>query len=93
MFRTRNNVRTARNEERWTKEGATWNPGLGIGTKSNRRVGRPRKRLEDDINQFVKLDETEETRGSDLKNNDTWFRAGKDKKDDASVAEAARGVR
>ena len=30
-----------------------------------------------DINQFVKLDETEETRGSDLKNNDTWIRSAK----------------
>ena len=91
MFRTSHNVRTARNEERWTKEGATWNQGLGIETKSNRRVGRPRKRLEDDINQFVKLDKTEETRGSDLKNNDSWFRAGKDKKDDASVVKADEG--
>ena len=68
-------------EERWTKEAATWNPGPRIKAKASRRVGRPRKIWKDDINQFVKPDETEETRESDLKNNDTWIRAGKDKKD------------
>ena len=67
-------------EERWTKEAATWNPGPRIEAKASRRVGRPKKIRKDDINQFVKLDETEETRGSDLKNNDTWIRAAKDQK-------------
>ena len=57
-------------ETRWTKKAATkWNPGLGIGAKACRAVGRPRKRWEDDINQFLKPEETVETKGNDLKNN------------------------
>ena len=61
------------------RKAATLNPGLSIETKkTNRKVGRPKKRWEDDINQFVKPDETEEKRGSDLKNNDTWLKAAKD---------------
>ena len=59
------------------RKAATWNPGPRIEAKASRRVGRPRKIRKDDINQFVKLDETEETRGSDLKNNDTWLKIKK----------------
>ena len=56
------------------------NPGLSIETKTRRRVGRPKKSWEDDTYQFAKPDDTEETRGSDLKNNDTWLNAAKDQK-------------
>ena len=38
-----------------------------------------RLRWDDDIHQFFKLDETEEAKGTDLKNNDTWVQAAKDK--------------
>ena len=62
------------------KKAATWNPGPRIEANASGRVGRPRKKRKDDINQFVKLDETEDTRGSDLKNNDTWLKAAKDQK-------------
>ena len=51
-----------------------------VGTKTNRRVGRPTKRWEDDISQLVKLDEIEETKGKDLKNNGTWLKAARDQK-------------
>ena len=40
----------------------------------------PRNRWEDDINQFFKLEETDETQGNDLKNNDTWTWVAKDQK-------------
>ena len=53
---------------------------IHIASKKNRRVGRPRKRWVDDINKFVKPDETEETIGNDLKNNDTWLKAAKDQR-------------
>ena len=36
------------------------------------------EKWEDDINQFLKLEETEETRGNRLKNNDTWIKAAED---------------
>ena len=41
-------------------------------------MGRPRKRWEDDIKQFLKPEETEEAKGNDLKNNDTWMQGSKD---------------
>ena len=54
------------------------NLGLCIETKTSRRVGRPKKSWEDDINQVAKPDDSEATRGSDLKNNDTWLKAAED---------------
>ena len=63
------------------KKAEKWNPGLSSGCKGSRAVGRPRKRWEDDINQFFKPEETEETKGNDLKNDDTWMQVQKTKKD------------
>ena len=40
--------------ERWLKKAAEWNPDLSSRYKTNRAVGRPRKRWEDDINDFLK---------------------------------------
>ena len=58
-------------EERWTSKIIEWNPGLDNKIKTNRSVGRPRKRWEDDINEFLKPEETEDAKGNDLKNNCT----------------------
>ena len=49
--------------------------------ENKRSVGRPRKRWEDDINQVVRTDETKESKGSDMKKNDTWIRAAKEQKE------------
>ena len=54
-------------EERWTSKIIEWNFGLDNKIKTNRSVGRPRKRWEDDINEFSRPEETEETKGNDLK--------------------------
>ena len=62
------------------KKAAKWNPGLRNACKACIAVGRPRKRWEDDINQFFKPEETQETKGNDLKNNDTWMQVAKDQK-------------
>ena len=72
--------RTPHSESRWAKKTATWNPGLNIEAEASRRLGGPKKRWEDDINQFLKPEETVETRGNDLKNNDTSIKAAKDQK-------------
>ena len=47
--------------ERWLKKAAEWNPELSSRYRSNRAIGRPKKRWEDDINDFLKqnLDEKE----------------------------------
>ena len=40
--------------ERWFKKAAEWNPELSSRYRTNRAIGRPRKRWEDDINDFLK---------------------------------------
>ena len=67
-------------EARWTKKKSEKrNLGLSIETKTS-RVGRPKKSWEDDINQVAKPDDSEATRGSELKNNDAWLKAAEDQK-------------
>ena len=45
-------------EERWTKKIFDWHPGLDTSIKTRRQVGRPKRRWEDDLNEFVKMEET-----------------------------------
>ena len=52
------------NPDRWTRKAAEWNPVLTIPTKTRRRAGRPAKRWEDDLNGFVKDEETEATQSN-----------------------------
>ena len=40
--------------ERWLKKAAEWNPELSSRFWTNRAIGRPRKRWEDDIHDFLK---------------------------------------
>ena len=47
---------------------------------STRPVGRPKKRWEDEINNFFKPEETEETKGNEIKNNDTWIKVATSRK-------------
>ena len=57
-------------EKRWTRRVFDWHPGLDISIKTRRQVGRPKKRWEDDLNEFFKTDETQErTRYDLMKNN------------------------
>ena len=83
----------------WSRKTAEWNPGLDNCIKTNRSVGRPRKRWEDEINEFIQTEETEEYRGNDLKNNDSWLLQPKQQKvwkaleEECTKAAAARRVR
>ena len=68
--------------ERWLKKAAEWNPDLSSRYKTNRAIGRPRKRWEDDINDFLKqvLEEKENEEpieGSNQTNNN-WINIAKD---------------
>ena len=36
--------------------------------------------MEDEINEFLKPEETEETKGNEMKNNDTWIKMAKNRK-------------
>ena len=40
--------------ERWLMKAVEWNPELGSKYRTNRAIGRPRKRWEDDVNEFLK---------------------------------------
>ena len=60
-------------EERLTKQIFDWNPGLDNNIKTRRLVGRPKRRWEDDINEFTKPGETKEGKKFDLTNNNSWM--------------------
>ena len=48
-------------------------------TRTNRTVGRQKKRWEDEVNDFLKPEETEETKGNEIENNDTWIKVAKNR--------------
>ena len=67
--------------ERWLMKAAEWNPEIGSKYRTNRAIGRPGKRWEDDINEFLKLleDETENLTESSSQINKTWINTAKDR--------------
>ena len=71
--------------ERWVKKAAEWNPEMSSKYRTSRTIGRPKKRWEDDINDFLKQnhDETkiEETRERRIQNNNRWISIAIDRKE------------
>ena len=65
--------------ERWLIKAAEWNPELSSTYRTNRSFGRPRKRWEDDINEFLKQieDETENLTESSNHINKKWIQRSK----------------
>ena len=67
--------------ERWLKKAAEWNPELSSRCRTNRAIGRPRKRWEDDINDFLKQileeKEKEEPIERKIQNNNNWINTAK----------------
>ena len=71
--------------ERWLKKkAAEWNPELSSRYRTNRTIGRPKKRWEDDINDFLKQNleekENEEPLERKSQNNNIWINIAKDRK-------------
>ena len=64
--------------ERWLMKAAEWNPELSAKYRTNRAIGRLRRRWEDDINELLKL-ETENFIESSSQLNKTWINAAKDR--------------
>ena len=68
--------------ERWLKKAAEWYPDLSSRYKTSRAIGRPRKRWEDDINDFPKqvLEEKENEDPIERRNqtNNNWNNIAKD---------------
>ena len=56
---------------------AEWNPEL---SSKYRAIGRPRRRCEDDVNEFLKLEENETENSIESNNqyNKSWIKAAKD---------------
>ena len=71
--------------ERWVKKAAEWNPEMSSKYRTSRMIGRPKKRWEDDINDFLKQnhDETkiDETRERRIQNNNMWISIAIDRKE------------
>ena len=67
--------------ERWLIKAAEWNPELSSKYRTNRAIGRPRKRWEDDINEFLKQfeGETENLTESSNHINKNWINTAKDR--------------
>ena len=68
-------------KERWLIKAAEWNPELSSKYRSNRSSGRPGKRWEDDINEFLKQTEDETENQTDSSNhiNKSWINTAKDR--------------
>ena len=68
--------------ERWLKKAAEWNPDLSSRYWTNRAIGRPRKRWEDDINEFLKkeFEDNENPIESINQTNKTWINIAKDRR-------------
>ena len=68
--------------ERWLKRAAEWSPDLRSRKRTNRAIGRPRKRREDDINEFLKqeYEESENPIERGNQTNKTWINIAKDRR-------------
>ena len=68
--------------ERWQEKAAEWNPDLSSRKRTNRAIGRPRKRWEDDINEFFKqeFEENENPIERGNQTNKTWINIAKDRR-------------
>ena len=64
-------------DKRWTRKIFDWQPGLDNKIKTRRMVGRPKRRWEDDINEFLKTDEIKDKTRYDLTNNNSWMTEAK----------------
>ena len=71
--------------ERWVKKAAEWNPELSSKYRTSRMIGRPKKRWEDDINDFLKQNHDErkidEPRERRIQNNNMWINIAIDRKE------------
>ena len=63
--------------ERWLKKAAEWNPELSSKYRTNRTIGRPKKRWEDNINDFLEQNhderKTDEPHERKIQNNNMWI--------------------
>ena len=68
-------------KETWTSKNFDRHPGFGYKVKTRRLAGRPKRRWEDDINEFMRSGETKDERKYDLMNNSSWMTEAKNYKE------------
>ena len=73
--------------DRWLRKAADWNPELSTRYRTNRAIGRPRKKWEDDINEFLKQ-KFEDTKDPS-ESNKTWISIAKDRGGNWALLEEA----
>ena len=73
---TKNHYFTSK--KRWNKRVFEWQPGLDPTLRTKRSVGRPKRRWEDDLNEFTKTEEGHEKAQCELENNNSWMNEIKD---------------
>ena len=73
--------------DRWLRKAAGWNPELSTRYRINRAIGRPRKRWEDDINEF-EFQDTKDPSESSNRTNKTCISIAKDRGHWALIDEA-----
>ena len=59
--------------KRWNRRVFNWHPGPDNSIRARRQVGTPKRRWEDDLNEFMKTEEGKEKDKYDLKNNISWM--------------------
>ena len=64
-------------KKRWNKRVFDWHPGLDISMRTGRQIGRPKRRWEDDLNDFLKMDGSQERTKNDLTNDNGWMAEAK----------------
>ena len=64
--------------ERWLKKAAEWSPDLSSRYKTNKAIGRPRKRWEDDLKQVLEDKENEDPIERINQTNNNWINIAKD---------------
>ena len=62
------------------RKAAEWNPDLSTKYKTYKAVGRPKKRWEDEINDFLRPERTEDETRNVERNNNERIRSAKDQK-------------
>ena len=65
-------------QQRWNKRVIEWQPGLDPALRTKRSVGRPKRRWEDDLNEFTKTEEGHDKAQYEFKNNNSWMNEIKD---------------
>ena len=78
------------NEQRWNRRVFDWHPGLDTSIKTRRQEGRPKRRWEDDLNEFLKIEETQEKTKYDLTHNNTWMSEAKNAKNGKTMKKTSQ---